>query len=177
VVTHTYTNNCDVDLIALSTYPSDDKLENVAKIAYKEAENLWTLLGAPPSSTHNSSTRSPSIHAWFKQTAADSGDPTSSKSEDEEDFGSDYESCVGDSDLNDEEESESTQIQQALDYLEKVSVKYSRDEDEINGLALAAVALSVGNGMSMDVLNTLLSFTFNLTYVMLQTRTSRTKQR
>jgi len=52
---HTYTDNRDVDLVALSIYPSNDNLDDAAKIAY-EAENLWTLLGAPPSG-HGKSTR------------------------------------------------------------------------------------------------------------------------
>jgi hypothetical protein len=47
--THTYTDNRGVNLVELSTYPSDNEIQDAAKLAYEEAENLWTLLGAPPS--------------------------------------------------------------------------------------------------------------------------------
>jgi hypothetical protein len=145
--THTYTDNRDTDLVALSIYPSDDDLHNAAKVAYEEAENLWTLLGAPPSAP-NVSNRLPSIRAWFPE---HNGDTDEMKNIADDDFWSDYESCVGDSDSDDEEESEPAQIQKASDYLEKVSVKLSQEEDKINSLALAAVSLSVGDGMAMYV--------------------------
>ena len=67
-------------------------------------------------------------------------------------FFSDYDSCVGDADLdNDDDESESAQIQKALNYLETVTIKLSQEENKINDLALAAVSLSVGDGMAMYV--------------------------
>ena len=154
--THTYTDNRDVDLVALSTYPSDDDLNGATKTAYEEAENLWTLLGVPPSPP-NVTNRLPSIRAWFTEPVPNDGDMDEMEYIPDEDFGSDYESCVGDSDF-DEEESESAQIQAALDYLEKVPVKLSQEEDEINSLALAAVSLSVGDGMAVYVL--LLTFNF-----------------
>lgn len=140
-----------MDLVALSIYPSNDELDHAAKVAYKEVENLWTLLGAPPSLTRHASSKLPSACSWLAEKVSDSVVATSSQSEDieEEDFGSDYESGVGDPVSDGEEESESVQIQQALDYLEKVSIENSREEDEINSLALAAVTLSVGDEMAM----------------------------
>jgi hypothetical protein len=143
---HTYTDNCDVDLVALSLYPSNEEINGAAKTAYEEAENLWNLLGAPPSAPRIPSVKLPSIWAWFTEQ-----EPSEDIATDEENF-SDYDSCVGDpdSDSNDEE-SESAQIQKALDYLETVTVKLSREENRIDDLALAAVCLSVGDGMAMYV--------------------------
>ena len=65
---------------------------------------------------------------------------------------SDYESCVGDWDPDDEEEpSEAAQVQNALNYLEKVSLDNFAQEDEVNNLACAAIALSVQDEMTMCV--------------------------
>lgn len=141
---HTYTDNRDVDMVALSTYPTDDELEAAAKVAYEEAENLWTLLGAPPSISQDTPVQLPSIQAWFKE-EQQLEDTTHS------DLDSDYESCVGDPESDGEELSEAVQIQEALDYLEKVPIKYFSEADEINQLALAAVALSVGDDMAVYV--------------------------
>ena len=143
---HTYTDNRDVDLVALSLYPSDEEINDATKTAYEEAKNLWTLLGAPSSAPRIPSIRLPSIRAWFTEQ-----EPSEDIATDEEIF-SDYDSCVGDADLdNDDEESESAQIQKALNYLETVTIKLSQEENKINDLALAAVSLSVGDGMAMYV--------------------------
>ena len=143
---HTYTDNRDVDLVALSLYPSDEEINDATKTAYEEAENLWTLLGAPSSAPRIPSIRLPSIRAWFTEQ-----EPSEDIATDEEIF-SDYDSCVGDADLdNNDEESESAQIQKALNYLETVTIKLSQEENKINDLALAAVSLSVGDGMAMYV--------------------------
>jgi hypothetical protein len=150
---HTYTDTSDIDLVALSIYPSDDDLNDAAKLAYEEAENLWTLLGAPPLAP-NMSTRLPSIRAWFTEQVPSSSDDMALGDIDdvgEDDLGSDYESCVGDPESDEEEECEALQIQKALDYLERVPAMLPKDEEEINRLALAAVSLSVGDGMAMYV--------------------------
>jgi hypothetical protein len=150
---HTYTDNRDIDLVALSTYPSDSELNDVAKTAYEEVENLWTLLGAPPSLTQSGPIKLPSIRTWFKSPDNDHGLPASTEAIAEEEFDSDYESCVGDPDSDGEEDNESAEVQRALDYLEKTITKSFREDDEINGLALAAVSLSVGDGLAMQVLS------------------------
>lgn len=139
---HTYTDNRDVDLGVLSTYPSDDELNDSAKVAYDEAENLWTLLGVPPSLTRNSPVKLPSIRAWFTGVTTEYAE---SSDGDLDEVDSDYDSCVGDPDSEDEDKSEAAQIQEALDFLETVPIKSYNEEDEINQLAFAAVALSVGD--------------------------------
>jgi hypothetical protein len=148
---HTYTDSRDVDLVALSTYPSDDEISEVVKTAYEEAENLWTLLGAPPSLTCGGQTKLPSIRSWFteKSPGNDHVNTSSKGGADKEEFDSDYESCVGDPDSEDEEGNESSEIQKSMDYLEKTDTKTFRKDDEINGLALAAVSLSIGDELAM----------------------------
>jgi hypothetical protein len=79
-------------LVDLSIYPSDNEINNADQIAYEEAENLWTLLGAPPALFAESSVKLLSIPAWFAEPSF--GDDGSSSRRDEE-FDSDYESCVG----------------------------------------------------------------------------------
>jgi len=69
----------------------------------------------------------------------------------EEEIDSDYESCVGDWEPDNDEPSEAAQVQEALNYLEKVSLHSFAQEDEVNNLACAAVALSVQDDMTMYV--------------------------
>lgn len=150
---HTYTDNCGVNLVNLSIYPTDNEINNIAQVAYEEAENLWALLGAPPMLFTDSAVKLPSIHAWFAEPSF--GDRTETSDDngqlEEEEIDSDYESCVGGWDSDDEEPSEAAQIQDVLNYLEKVSLDSFAQEDEVNNLACAAVALSVQDEMTMYV--------------------------
>jgi hypothetical protein len=66
----------------------------------------------------------------------------------DEEFDSDYETCIDSSDSEDED-CEGKQIQGALDKWELTSVKSFREEDIVNNLAFAAVALSVEDSMTM----------------------------
>ena len=47
---HTFSDCRGIDLSALSTFPTDDEINQVAKIAYDEAENLIFILGVSPES-------------------------------------------------------------------------------------------------------------------------------
>ena len=149
---HTNTDNRDIDLVALSTYPSNDEINDAAKVAHEEAENLWTLLGSSPVTT-GSSKLLPSIRSWFTEKspegsarATDHGD-IQVQFVDEE-FDSDY-NFGGDSANSDDEDCEGEQIQRALDKWEVTSVKSFREEDVVNNLAFAAVALSIEDSMTM----------------------------
>lgn len=145
---HTYTDNRGVNLVNLSIYPSDSEIRDAAKVAYEEAENLWALLGAHPALFADATARLPSIRAWFAEPLI------STVSEDDttrEDVDSDYESCIGDDEDDDEGPSDSAQIQDALNSLEKVTLKSFAEEDRVNNLAHAAVALSVQDEMTMCV--------------------------
>jgi len=64
---HTYYDNEGLDLKALSYYPTDDEISNMAVEAADEADSLFILLGVHPNDLdeRSSSTRLPSIAAWF----------------------------------------------------------------------------------------------------------------
>jgi hypothetical protein len=46
--THTYFDSEDIDIAALSAFPSDNEIEDVAKQAWDEADSLFTVLGTSP---------------------------------------------------------------------------------------------------------------------------------
>ncbi|OCH92999.1 hypothetical protein OBBRIDRAFT_863358 [Obba rivulosa] len=73
---HTYMGAAQVDLLALTTYPSDAKITIIAQQAFEEAESLIALLGIVPSLLYdeNSSVRLPSLPSWFPDTEADDTD-------------------------------------------------------------------------------------------------------
>ena len=66
--THTYFDSEDINLVALSTFPSDNELEELAKQAWDEADSLWTALGVSPADfmqSAPSATHLPSVSSWF----------------------------------------------------------------------------------------------------------------
>jgi hypothetical protein len=142
---HTYTDNRNIDLVALSTFPPDDDIDKAARRAYEGAESLWTILGVPPS--HIPFTI-PSVRSWFTQTG-----PDVQFSEQDIQKGaecdSDYESGVDDGENDNEEDSEGAQLQQALDQLENSPMKSIKEDEVINSLAFAAVVMSVEDSMQM----------------------------
>jgi len=140
-------------LVDLSVYPTDNEINDIAQIAYEEAENLWALLGAPPALFADSTVKLPSIHAWFSKASFGNHPKPSDDDGLEDEIDSDHDSYVGDWDSDDDEEepSEAAQIQNALNYLEKVSLDNFAQEDEVNNLACAAIALSVQDEMTMCV--------------------------
>lgn len=141
--THTYADVRGIDLIALSTYPSDDGINRAAKNGFQQAENLWSLLGVPPTSN---SALLPSIRSWFNES------PSSSKPSYPEpphsDVDSDYDSDVG-SDAPDDEDRPAIQVEHALEHLEAVKLASFAEEDKVNNLAFAAVALAVQDSITM----------------------------
>lgn len=141
---HTHMDNQGVDLGILSTYPSDDDLSDAAITAYAEAESLWTLLGAPPSASTDGPTTLPSIKSWFTES-----ENVANANGNEDDEDEDEDDCVGDWEEDIDDVSEFTVIQMALDELETFSVKTFHEEDEVNQLAFAAIALSVAEGSAM----------------------------
>lgn len=136
--THNYCDARDIDLNALSTFPSDNEIQEAAVMAYQQAENLWFLLGFVPSDEERSATQLPSIKAWFT--------PEENTFEPPHDVHSDYESDVGDD--SDSVPTEAMQLQAAIDRAEKLKLSFS-EEDVVNNLTFAAVALSVNDSMEM----------------------------
>lgn len=62
---HTYTDHRGVDLVALSTYPSNNNINTAAQCTYDEAEIFFGLLGVAPSRPPSQHHILPSIHSWF----------------------------------------------------------------------------------------------------------------
>jgi len=71
---HTYTDNRGIDFIALSTFRTDQEINQAAQQAYGEAENLFALLGISASQLQTAAApRLPGIRSWF----SDSENPDS----------------------------------------------------------------------------------------------------
>lgn len=145
--THNYCDTRDIDLNALSTFPSDNEIQEAAVMAYQQAENLWFLLGfVPASDKEYSATQLPSIKVWF--TEENTFEPP--RVIQVVDSGSD-DSDVGDESVSDSEVStEAMQLQAAIDRAEKLKLSFS-EEDVVNNLTFAAVALSVNDSMEMYI--------------------------
>jgi len=128
---HSYFDHEGLDLLALSTYPSDADIELASQSAAEEANSLMALLGVNPDSLHNlqaSNTWLPGVKSWLK-------DPITSDFEDS-DRGSD-------SDFSDDEESEAQKLQCLLDEEESSSIMHVRRVDEhCLNLTSAALALA-----------------------------------
>jgi hypothetical protein len=157
-----YTHNCqdtrDIDLNALSTFPSDNEIQEAAVIAYQQAENLWFLLGFVPSDVVTDeaclTTQLPSIKTWF---SSEENTPfehplavrhCENALRDNQVVDSGYDSDVGDK--SDSEAPEAMQLQVAMDRAEKLKLSFS-EEDVVNNLTFAAVALSVNDSMEMYI--------------------------
>lgn len=71
---HTYTDIRGIDLQALSTYPTNDDMNDIAVRAYGEAESLFALLGVTASDLYYEAAappRLPSIRSWFSEDVND----------------------------------------------------------------------------------------------------------
>ncbi|KAJ7670785.1 hypothetical protein DFH06DRAFT_980885 [Mycena polygramma] len=79
---HTYFDNTGLDILALSTFPTDDDIDCAAAEAAEESDSLIALLGLAPSHLHPGAVSSipvlPSIDSWYnvvedEDSASDSG--------------------------------------------------------------------------------------------------------
>ncbi|KAF8872673.1 hypothetical protein CPB84DRAFT_1829734 [Gymnopilus junonius] len=116
---HTHTDIRGIDLLALSTYPSNADIQESANRAYNEAHSLFVYLGLTAEQLYSATTRLPSILSWWTDDDADA------------DAQSDSESSESDDDY-----------QAMLDQLEDVELP-SRRENELMNYRFAAVALSI----------------------------------
>ena len=147
--THNYSDNRDIDLNALSTFPSDDEIQDAAVTAHQQAENLWFLLGFIPSDILPT-VQLPSIASWFSepQTLASEAQVSEEKG-----IHSDYES-----DIDHERDSELpivAQLEAAMNRIEGIKLSFA-EEDKVNTLSFATVALSINDSMAMYVIFSLM---------------------
>lgn len=137
---HTYTDAQGIDLVSLSTYPTDDEINDAARIAYGEAENLFSLLGISVSQLGTSAgehpERLPSIRSWFA-TNADNPEAPGDLSDDVDDG--------VESDGEDDEEN----YQDLLDDIEDMSFSTVEEEHRVMDRVYASIALSVDDYIRM----------------------------
>jgi len=126
---HSYFDHEALNLLALSTYPSDTDIELASQCAAEEANSLITLLGINPDTLHRpqtSSTWLPSVSSWLN-------DPHTTL---------DFDNSGSESD---DEESEAQQLQHLLDEEESSPISHIRRVDE-HCLNLTSVRATVGLG-------------------------------
>jgi hypothetical protein len=147
--THNYCDNRDIDINALSTFPSDGEIQDAAITAHQQAENLWFLLGFVPSDILPT-VQLPSIASWFFEPQ----NPThpSPETQEKEIVDSDYESDIDhERDASDSELPEVAQLEAAMNRIEDIKLSFD-EEDKVNTLSFAAVALSINDSMAMYVI-------------------------
>jgi hypothetical protein len=155
--THNYCDNRDINLNALSTFPSDDEIQDAAVTAHQQAENLWFLLGFIPSDSGSESdilpsVQLPSIASWFVDSEPPiPGSEAEVSKEKEILVDSDYESDIDhERDSSDSELPEVAQLEATMNRIEDINLSFD-EEDKVNTLSFATVALSVNDSMAMYV--------------------------
>ena len=126
---HTYTDTRGIDLQALSTYPTDQEINEASTRAFAEAESLFALMGVGEGELYNNTpTRLPPIGAWYSE---------EDESDDEQHSG-------------DESESDFDDYQGALDDLDDIDIDLPRrTEDEVQKFRCASIALSIQDRVTM----------------------------
>lgn len=129
---HTYFDTTGLDILALSTFPTDDAIAEIASEAADESESLIALLGLAPSQLHEGAVHTlpmlPSINTWY-DAAGDSD---------------------ADSDSDVDSISEAQELQNLIDKAENAGVSRTRAEaKEILNLTSAALALTADDMMKM----------------------------
>lgn len=141
--THTYFDLEDIDLATLSTFPSDNELEELAKQAWDEADSLWTALGVSPSDFMQSAPSTPhlpSVSSWFNPGQDPVLDTGSSSPQSDLDDGFQPEDEDGeDGDSN----SDAAQLQALIDEEEQAHSWSNRVDDRMLELTTAAIAVEI----------------------------------
>ncbi|KAF8880856.1 hypothetical protein BD779DRAFT_1612653 [Infundibulicybe gibba] len=137
---HTYTDIRGIDIHALSTYPTNEDINEAAVRAHGEAESLFALLGVAASDLYDSrSVHLPSIRTWLKPQDDDIFNFHDSDNEDDNDN-------LGDgSDTNPEDD-----YQHTLDSFEDSNNELtSIQERRVMDHRYATIALSVNQQMEI----------------------------
>ncbi|KAF8228715.1 hypothetical protein L208DRAFT_1485664 [Tricholoma matsutake] len=125
---HTYTDNRGIDFIALSTFPSDEEIDQGAQQAYGEAENLFALLGVSASQLQNISAPClPGIRSWFVDSTNSGGTNRLDPANSDDDFSETDEDIL----LFESDDEDPSNIQDALDHLEHIVRSTQHQDKEI----------------------------------------------
>jgi hypothetical protein len=129
---HTYADTRGMDIIALSTYPTNNDINNIAVRAYGEAESLFALLGVTASDLFYESAAPahlPAIRTWLIEDI-------------DELFGQD-ESAIDD-DIGSDSGEHTDDYQLALDLLENADDDLPHaQEQQLKSYRYASIALSI----------------------------------
>ena len=126
---HTFSDCRGIDLSALSTFPTDDEINQVAKIAYDEAENLIFILGVSPESLADAQVKDSTPAHTVHSDGSEEGDEFD----------------------GDEEVDEGTAINYLYDCIENLgkSTLSSSYKDQLRDLGYASVMLSAHQDTEM----------------------------
>ncbi|RDB19960.1 hypothetical protein Hypma_012735 [Hypsizygus marmoreus] len=149
---HTYTDNRGIDFTALSSFPTDEEIDQAARRAYGEAENLFALLGVSATELYDASTpHLPGIKSWFSDV---NSPPLAKESTHDRAMFADEQDEADEFMLeeSDDDSEEMYDIQAALDHLEDVSMPTQREDNEIMNYTYAAIATSIDRCEKIDAL-------------------------
>ncbi|KAJ7292486.1 hypothetical protein C8J57DRAFT_1456964 [Mycena rebaudengoi] len=129
---HTYFDNSGINVLALSTFPSDDEISLIAAEAMEESDSLLAMLGLSPAQLHSADAREfpvlPSINTWFDESLHDTDE---------------------DSDTN--SISEAQELQGLIDEAENGTFLRPRaQEEQLLSLTCAALALSANDMIKLN---------------------------
>jgi hypothetical protein len=140
--THTYFDSKDINIAALSTFPSDNEIEEAAKQAWEEADSLFTALSASPADfmrSQSSTLHLSSIGSWFQpgQDPVLDANSTSPQSDLDDGFFPEGEDENGDND------SDAAQLQALIDEEEQAHSRSNWVDDRMLELTTVAIAVEI----------------------------------
>jgi hypothetical protein len=140
--THTYFDSEDINIAALSTFPSDNEIEEAAKQAWEEADSLFTALGVSPADfmrSQPSTPHLPSIGSWFQpgQDPVLDANFTLPQSDLDDGF------LPEDEDENSDNDSDAAQLQALIDEEEQAHSRSNQVDDRMLELTTAAIAVEM----------------------------------
>lgn len=138
---HTYFDDSSVRLDILSQYPSDDDIQEAAKLAWTETENLMIFLGIRAEDAIGTRATAPyivllSIDSWYSSPSPNSHSSTSYSLSVEEYYSDDEDDSSSDGSID-----EMAELQSLIDWGEKSG--FIESNERAMELVCAAVALSM----------------------------------
>ena len=140
--THTYFDSEDINITALSTFPSDDEIAEEAKQAWEEADSLFTALGVSPADfmrAQPSTLHLPSIGSWFQPGQDPVLDANSTLPQSDLDDGF----LPEDEDENGDKDEDAAQLQALIDEEEHAHSRSNQVDDRMLELTTAAIAVEM----------------------------------
>jgi hypothetical protein len=141
--THTYFDSEDINLVALSTFPGDNEIEELAIRAWDEADSLWTALGVAPADFMQSAPSAPhlpSVTSWFNPGQDPVLDTGFISSQLDDGFESEEED---DNISNNNSSSDAAQLQALIDKEEQAHSRSNHVDDRMLELTTAAIAVEI----------------------------------